>query len=392
MCGRILDHYRKVVRHRPECSGATWPARAQGLGLWRWAWQSSKQLARYGQAARDQYGRSLARQWLDHWNVWRTSAVLPMEYYDGQLARHGGGKKLFGYLNFRVLTAVLIDIQLRALGPLDFRMYDKLHFHDWCLAHSVPCAPQVSVPSGRAIRIEALQPLGRHMIIKPRVDFGGHNIEPLTQKAGSWWVGERKLSAAALSQYLAALAARHKPGVLIQKRLFNEPGLGLEQSALSTTRVFTMLNENGVPEVVEAFRRVARDQDAIVDNQAAGGDCWMAREFQSATIALGVGYESTSEQTMLSSDPQRPEFAVGKPLPAWPRIAPFALAAHAQAPRTLAVAWDVACSSDGVVMVEANFPPSLVTQWQLLDDGFANTRVAELYTHWLGRLEGIADE
>lgn len=393
LCNRILDHYKAIIRQRPECSGSGWEVWALARGFLRWTRQSRLHLARYGHAARREFGRSHTQQLRDHWRVWCRRAVSPWEYYDGQLARHKGDDCLENYLNFQVLTTVLIDIQLRLLGPLEMRVSDKLKFHQWCQAHQIPCASQVSIPSGQSVELHALETLGPSMIIKPRTSFGGHDIESLTaQPDGVWTIGQRELNAPQLCDYLAGLANRLKPGILVQNRLFNPPGLGLEDLALSTCRVFTMLNEQGLPEVVEAFRRVPKNPDVVVDNYSSGGDCWMAGEFENGTIALGLGHQSTPDQTLLSADPQRPEFAIGKPIPDFHDFAAFALTAHARAPKTLAISWDVAKTCDGMKVIEANFPPSMVTQWQLLDNGFAHSRVAQLYAHWLDRLEALDND
>ena len=344
-------------------------------------------VSRHGRAARDSSGRSRALQLADICRCWWENGLMPMDYYAGQLARHAGRPEIFAYLPWPVIANVVVALQYETFGPLPFALNDKAAVADWCGRNGFDCPRSIVLDFGApAPAVEEAAGLGDRLFVKPRSAMAGCNAE-LWERAGpdEWRWGERRLSTRELHDWFAERATAETNGIIIQEVLANHAGLA-EQcgSALSTCRVITLLNERGEPEVVEGRWRMSSDPHAVVDNFYAGGMHWDSRDYETGEIAFGVLQDAEATQKTVRSHPVSGRAMAGTRHPFWPEIRDLALDAHRRLEGVLFVGWDIAMSSRGPVIIEANVPSGMNPKNQMVWDGIAHSRLGEILA-WRAR-------
>lgn len=120
--------------------------------------------------------------------------------------------------------------------------------------------------------------------------------------------------------------------------------------ALCTVRIVTARAKGGDPQVIVASLRMPTGNSAV-DNFVAGG------------LASPVDLETGRLGAAVYMDPRRPDVEVhpdtggriaGATLPFWDEVKELSLRAHRAFSRIATVGWDVAITSDGVKLLEAN--------------------------------------
>lgn len=120
--------------------------------------------------------------------------------------------------------------------------------------------------------------------------------------------------------------------------------------ALCSVRVVTARSRGGDPQLILAALRMPTG-DSSVDNFAAGG------------LASPVDLKSGRLGRAVYKDPRRPDVLAhpdsaalieGETVPMWADILDLCLQAHRSFPRVATVGWDVAITTDGLKLVEAN--------------------------------------
>ena len=138
---------------------------------------------------------------------------------------------------------------------------------------------------------------------------------------------------------------------LIQKELKVHPSIRqFTNGSLCTVRVVTGRYRAGTPSPIMAALRMPVGR-AVVDNFAAGG------------IASPVDLKSGRLGPCAFKDPRKPKVYVhpdtgaqiaGEILPFWEDVVALAVRAHGAFEKVAAIGWDVAITSDGVKLLEAN--------------------------------------
>jgi len=146
---------------------------------------------------------------------------------------------------------------------------------------------------------------------------------------------------------------QHDVNVIIQKRLYNHDFLTENGCvALSTCRVYTILNENSDPEVVWGVFRMTSKKGAIVDNAHRGGF------FTSIELSKGVINKFVVlDDSNTNSKNFTPPMIEGKKIPLWKEIKELAINAHNVFKPRVVIGWDICLTNEGPVLVEANARP-----------------------------------
>lgn len=244
----------------------------------------------------------------------------------------------------------------RRLAPQYWRddcvLQDKIRFAEACHAAGLIHPALRAYCRAGKVTVNSL-PAGGRVFVKPAGGTGG--------------VGAAIFDVANIeteAELARRLEAEAGVGVdwLAQDLLATHPSLReAALSALSCMRIVTILNEEGVPELVAASYKVATDKGAIVDNAASAG-FRIGIDPETARLRKGAAKKNPKEYSENPANGARfeglevPFFAEGKAL---------ALTAHAtDAFRIYPYAgWDVAITEDGPILIEGN-PKATMTSAQ----------------------------
>lgn len=227
-------------------------------------------------------------------------------------------------------------------------MDDKVAFAARCDRHGLPHPPIRALCRKGAIEALSL-PEADEIFVKPLHGTGG--------------IGAEAYAAAGLSS-LDDLARRlrAKAGAghewLAQDRLRSHPDLrDVTLNALSTVRVYTILDEDGRAEVVSTSVKLATAEAAIVDN-GAGTGIHVGVDFETGRLKQGAG---RGDLVMHSANPVNGVVFEGREMPLYREIVATALRAHDEAFQDYTyVGWDLAATAEGVWLIEGNPKASMV--------------------------------
>ena len=246
----------------------------------------------------------------------------------------------------------------RRFNPLawtsDCMLADKVRFAERCARMDLPHpATLVRFSNGKA-NVLGL-PVTAELACKHRAGTGGSGFRLL----------KPPVECLASERELARWLERQLPkrgDWIIQDRLTNHPALtAITQQALSTTRITTVLNETGEPEVVAALQRYAMAPEALVDNASKGG---FISSIDPATGRLSAGRRGRSAGDVHSTHTNHPLNGAaieGRQLPDWREALHLVTRAHADAfAEYTMIGWDVALTVDGPLLLEGNGKPNVL--------------------------------
>jgi hypothetical protein len=380
-----LKAARAAIVWRTLQGGAALGAAARYSGwLTRFPVDIVRFMLRHGGHARRQLGRGYGGQVVDMLRVAAVNGLMPREYYNGALARHGGGPEMFRYVPYP-LYAVIATHLSRRNGPASLNLVeDKDAFERHCRALGLPVArtlaiahaDRVALPDGGAFAGD-LPP--SDVILKPFDGHQGDNIERWNRRGGGYAArtGDTPVSSRDVLARASMRAATVGSAILIQECLANHAALApIAGAALATTRVVTFHDERGEPEVVEAFHRTSVVDNAPVDNFHAGGVLF---PIDVMTGCMTAGCDNQPGAPLpIFRHPQTGADMPGRPHPGWAAISALALRTHRHFPDLPFVGWDIAFTPHGPVLIEANVPPGISGKRQSAHGGLVGTRFLEL--------------
>ncbi len=352
-----------------------------------WPRKVRRAMQQYASTSRRVHGRSYVGQAIDMTRAFHVCALNPHEYYSGQLARHLGGPEVRNYIPWSVFTKIMIELQRDTFGAPPFKLNDKAAFCDWCRSGGIRSPREIALDANSPEPPpDVISQLGKSLFVKPRSDMGGNKAEEWNLDTdGLWHCREQSPGVKELAVHFSRRAKTDSNGLVVQERLRNHHRLSsICGSALSTSRIITVLNEEDEPEIVHGFWRMATDSDSVVDNFHSGGTAWISNEFETGNIALGVDQGSMTRQDIQLRHPVSGEEIAGTHHPFWKEIRDFALDAHRKLDGVVLVGWDIAMTPDGPAAVESNFPPGYNPVDQMVWDGFENCRLGEILA-WRAR-------
>lgn len=227
-------------------------------------------------------------------------------------------------------------------------MDDKFAFARRCEERGLPTPPIRAFCVDGAITVNA-PPGTAEVFVKPLHGVNGEG-------AGVFDMSGAK-DHASFAARLAATAGKGDDWIA-QDRLRTHPDLAdVSLNALSTVRVYTLLNEQGACEIVSFSLKFTTNPDSVVDNAAQGG---IHVGLDHATGQLGVG-TGRALSAMYQANPANGARFTGRQMPLWREILDLARQAHEVGfPDYVYCGWDIAPTSEGVFLIEGNAKASMV--------------------------------
>lgn len=349
-----------------------------------------RQLVNRGPDARIRLRRSYRGQIADMLMVAIANGVMPRDYYAGNLARHGGDRKLLSYVPFHLYETVATQLSRdRSMESVAFSG-DKRTFERRCRSVGLPVVRTIAVAHEDGFRdlagaaVSGTLP-ATDLFLKPSSGGQGMGIERWRYAQNGRYAGPdgQSLSARDLARRCCQLCRPASSPVLVQECLENNAELRpIAGSALATTRLVTMINESGVPEIVEAFYRTSTKPDVAADNFHQGGLLFPI-DIDTGEVRAGFGDKSYALPPIINH-PETGSRMAGGLLPGWGAVSGLALRAHLSFRELLIVGWDIAHASDGPVLIEANIPPGISVRRQGASEVLVGTRLLALLAHHAG--------
>jgi hypothetical protein len=343
----------------------------------------SRALLAEGKDARRRFGRSLPGQAADVTRVATVNGLTPDEYYAAGLARYGGGDEILHYLPFDLIRACAY----RLSGSWLDRIKDKLLFERTCRAAGLRVVRTITVAKAAGM----LTPDGdafagalpdRDLILKPISAEQGRGVEMWRNIGPDRFSGADNgtLSSEGLARRASSLAGELGSAMLLQERLENHPDLRpIAGAALATTRIVTMNNERGEPEIVDSFYRTSIRPDAAVDNFHAGGMLFPV-DITSGVLRPGLT-DRQHDPTPITHHPETGARVAGVTHPGWTAMAELALRLHRLFPDLVMPGWDVGFDRAGPIAVEGNNTSAISINRQATFAGVAGTRTLALMAY-----------
>jgi len=230
---------------------------------------------------------------------------------------------------------------------------DKLAFQHFLSSHALPVAKTFVVSSELCIEDTTLKQklsgLSDHLWVKPRRGSCGVSAEEWRVKDGRYRSSDGcLLTSIQLLEHLRAKAEREQEDQLVQEYLNNHPGLEvLSNGALCVLRIITISSNVGLPLVALAYLDLPcggatkSNRGMIAEVEIEEGrllDAWLHRDMDIS----------------VASHPDTGHLIRGFHLPNWEECKSLVQQSHQSIEGAVCLAWDVALTTGGTVILEAN--------------------------------------
>jgi hypothetical protein len=380
-----------VWRARPGLASLGIYLRLAGW-IFRFLPEASHNLWNHGKLWKKTFGRSYLDQLGDLVAAASHNALPPKDYYRCEMAGLRRSDTFYELLSYQLYATPLLVLS----NPTDVSLAnDKISLSTLLGSAGIATPSILGMVREGALRDPsgAERTLPRHdFLVKPAAGMQGNGVAIWRYRTdGRWSNAGEHLDETALTSRLIRNAASMRGGGLMQEVLVNHTDMGpIAPYALSSFRIVTVLDENGRPEVVIGQFRTATDPASVVDNYHAGG-CLFALDLKMGEFGVGHQLDFAERPQSITSHPVTGAPIADQPVPGLDEICATALAAHGLLPKILCVGWDVAYTSRGPVILEANVPPGLQPSQQIAIGDRARRRFVELVgTHarqWLEATE-----
>jgi hypothetical protein len=340
-----------------------------------------------GGSTKRRFGRGLLGQSADIVKIAVANGLTPEDYYSATLARCSGGPEIYRYLPFDLILCVAAWIANDDPHARSHPIFNKLAFEEKCRMHGIRVVRTIALANETTIVTPDGNPFAgllpdRDIIIKPIVGSQGRGMEMWRSDGSGHFVNakEGRLSSSDLAKLASSLAGARRCSMLLQERLENHPDLRpVAGTALATTRIVTMFNEDGQPEIVDSFYRTSVVPGVAVDNFHNGG---LLFPIDIATGALRPGMgDWPYDERLITHHPETGTRVAGFKHPAWPAMAQLAPQLHRLFPDLVMPGWDIGFDKDGPVLVEGNRVSGISMNRQPLLGGVAGTRAFTLLAY-----------
>lgn len=188
-------------------------------------------------------------------------------------------------------------------------------------------------------------------------------------------------------QLLQQLNAKSQRATLIiLPRLVNHPIIaGLSGESLMAVRIFSMINEQGEPELVFAMLRILGKLEPTWHSKVE----WAAEvDLETGKLGLLTGDILDACTQYSTHHPITGAPVQGVVLPSWTEVKDITLRAHRSLTMDrLVIGWDVAITSTGPSILEGNVAPDVAFPQHVGRRPFGQGRYGEIFHHYLDRLE-----
>jgi hypothetical protein len=316
--------------------------------------------ARYGRAVARHEGITLWQQILAQLRLVFQDGINPKIYYFLELFRtwspEVGQQCLMRNEIKRGLLKALHKQRPRLHGHR-ISLGHKLEYGDFCRAHDLP-APTILV-IGRAGRLDwrsnRQMLASKDLFLKPEMGRGARgarwfrNIGPARYRSSSGRV-------VSLDDILNLMARRSMfQSQILQELLDNHAGIAdLAKDSLMVFRVFTCIDRSGEPTVTHAMLRVLSKLEPTwrgTEEFAAPVDLATGR------LGLMCGDQHYGPTDWYARHPITGAEVNGRIIAQWDGIRDVALAGHRAFADRMLLGWDIALTTDGPVLIEANAYP-----------------------------------
>jgi len=265
-----------------------------------------------------------------------------------------------------------LRVHLRRINPADTRevVNDKLAFYEHCVAHRIDTVPircllgsftpSKSSPIAFVTTEEdfanALHPEDDQLFFKLVNGTWGLDAFVATRKGSNWrFPGGTGTTSALFSFALARLAGRR--AWMVQPFIKSSPEVSsITSGALSTIRLITTLN-GGRSEALFANLRISVGENTT-DNFGHGtsGNLVAPIDLRTGTLgqARGPKVRDWPHTVVIEHHPNTGKRIEGMVIPGWNNVLGLCARSHSTLPQLRILAWDVAITIEGPLIVEAN--------------------------------------
>jgi hypothetical protein len=267
---------------------------------------------------------------------------------------------------FLPVFKLLIPEHMRRLSA------NKILFYEHCRRAGLPHVPIIcrigSTPHPVGSLIDHVTDAGcleakllaapRELFVKPIHGHQGNGAFALTRRDGGYEFDGRTGTASDLFAHLDDQCSPDN-GFIIQPRMKPHAEMMPLASApgLSTVRLITAMYADG-PRALFACLKIATGSNSV-DNFAHGSTGNLLAGIDVATgvmmPAVGSARPDWPAMVEVASNPENGYPIAGSRVPLWPEVVTTALRGQDSLPEFKTIGWDIAITSDGVVLVEANY-------------------------------------
>jgi len=321
----------------------------------REAWRAANT---HGPAVRQLHGTAMWSQWLQMLWLGLRRGLDPESYYRFWLFRSDRRRRAHKYIQQHEAGLLYRVLAVREAMDDFYVTEDKRLFERWCREHSIPSVRTVAeFDNGGLVSTTPFVALpGRDLFSKPADSFGGAGAQRWRYSSSGCWYGTDG-QVYDRSTLLDALAAQSRGrAMVLQVCLENDPRVAhLTSGALCTVRIITIRPPDGEPELVCAVYRMATGGSST-DNFSGAG---LAAPVNLGNGRLGAAVRADPRLVIapVARHPDTGAAIEGTSLVWWREAGALALRAHSSLRAMACVGWDVALTSAGPVLVEANWAP-----------------------------------
>ncbi len=320
---------------------AAWPLAASR--------QAVRLLRRHGHAAAREAGVGRLAQLLQMLRVAIVHNLAPEIYYRFELFRPERRREAALY----AANAERIVVGRYLISRLDNAALDhKARFHAACTRLGLPVAPVIAkVEAGRIAWTSGAELPRRDLMLKPCGGSSGIGIERwlLGQDGASWCRGAERLDERGLLDRAAGLS--REDAHLICPRLTNDPEIApFTLGGLATFRVVTARRAGGDPVPLMMALRMPTGH-AAVDNFHSGG---IAAAVELTTGVMGPALGMDFTRGPFRAHPDTGALVEGHVVRRWREVCELAVTAHREFADFSTIGWDVALTTAGPILMEAN--------------------------------------
>ena len=332
-------------------------ALAYGVALIRWpfrfAYESTVALKRYGPGIADKHGVSLGHQAAGILRHGLIDNIPALYYYRYRLFDRHNATLAGSFIHPEEMSVLYPTL---AMGrPEDIPLRDKELFFEHGLTHGLPVVDAVAFFGNGALKRWHASPAHvlpeDDLVLKPVDSGGGSGFQLWTyDSARKVWQREGlALDGPQFLEHCGRCSALHRH--VLQRRLRNHPQLhALSGKGLSTLRIVTYRGVDGAQGTLVECLRMPTGQSPI-DNFDAGG---ITAPIDGSSGILGPAIAKDPRPGPFARHPDSDAHIDGHVVPHFAEARALTLRAHACFPWVPFVGWDVVVTADGPVLLEAN--------------------------------------
>jgi len=304
------------------------------------------------------------------WTAMRHN-ILPSEYFGYELWRPDRRVNIDSYFYCNE-AARLFKVLNRPSqpDPID----DKLEFHELCKAHGFPSPAVLAAfaPTYKLLEFKGGQPPKHSLFVKPRSGFGGDGTERFCWNEVAFESDRGfRLTLEDFDRYLATRARNENRTLLVQPLLSNHPDFRVS-GALVTARLVTGCTDDGEVAAIFGFLYFSRFDDRRATEP------WRFEGLIDVTTGRLISEPPQDGLGIINRHPQSGSDAAAFTLPGWDAALTYAKSAHRACSNFAFVAWDVAFTDQGPLLLEGNANWSPGTYQRLLGEPLGHTNFATI--------------